>query len=76
MAKGKRYLSAASEQEVIDSAGIFKLSANDALCEVHDTVRISRIYARTQGLSFLAYLLSMVEIEVQQQLADAGVRTD
>ena len=55
-----------SETEVMSTAGIFKMSPEDALRELNENIRLCRIYARAKNLPFLAYLLNMAEMEAHR----------
>ena len=72
MAEQMQYPTFASETEVISTAEIFKLDAEQAMSELNEQIRICRIYARAKNLTFLAYLLNMAEIEARRLLSEAN----
>ncbi len=72
MAAPMHKLKFASETEVITTAAIFKLSADDAMRELNEQVRTCRIYARAKHHEFLAYLLNMAEIEARRLAAETS----
>lgn len=72
MANPMQHPKFASETEVISTAEIFKLDADEAVWELNDQIRTCRIYARAKNLTFLAYLLNMAEIEARRLLSETG----
>lgn len=66
MASPKRESKFLSETDIMSTAGIFKLDAEDALRELNEQLRVCRVYARAKNLNFLAYLLNMTEMEARR----------
>ncbi len=66
MATPMRESNFVSETDIMSTAEIFKLDAEEAMRELNQQIRICRIYARAKNLNFLAYLLNMAEMEAHR----------
>ena len=64
---GKRHL---TENEIIASHDLFKMTKADALEEIVHQLRVIRLYTMTKSRAFLDYLVRMAEMEARREAGE------